>query len=213
MSSDLVKSAGSQEDVDGAAVALRRLSRHRDYGEGLFAVQGIYEGQRLSLGSDLSMDLCPVPLFNLPLPEKIGQGGGPLSGMGKQDQPEGLAVQTVDQPYLFTVFEKNLGASGERTVVARAAALGQEVGWFIPDTVVFFLGDEPWRGGRQGEDLRIIIQVHLVSGQKGRGRLANPPLLLTWSLEPYRTLGHGILYPAFGKSRGRSQKIAGGLGL
>ena len=61
------------------------------------------------------MDLGPVSLFNLSPSEQIGPGGRALSGMGKKDQPEGLAVQAVDKAYLFTILKKHLGAPEERT--------------------------------------------------------------------------------------------------
>ena len=48
MAPDLMESAGAQEDVDTAAVVLRGMGCDRDYCDGLFAVQRIREGHRLS---------------------------------------------------------------------------------------------------------------------------------------------------------------------
>ena len=48
MASDLMESAGAQQDVDAAVAALRGLGRYRDDGDGLFAIQWRGDGQRLT---------------------------------------------------------------------------------------------------------------------------------------------------------------------
>ena len=98
-------------------------------------------------------------------------------------------------------------------MVTVSGSLGQEGCGFIPGAVVFFLCDQPWCRRRHSEDLRIIIELNLVSGKKGRGCLANPLFLLSGAFEPYRTLDHGIFNSDLGKSRGRREKIAGACGF